>query len=131
MAMHHDTRSLPELLSSLVTEMSTLFRQEIRLARTETSENVGKMTGAISMLAASAVLLIPGIVIVLQGIVSMLVERGFDQSSAMFVVGLVVIVIGAIILSIGLARLRMSNLAPDRTIKQVRRDALVAKEQVR
>jgi protein-S-isoprenylcysteine O-methyltransferase Ste14 len=131
MAMHHDTRSLPELLSSLVTEMSTLFRQEIRLARTETSENVGKMTGAIAMLAASAVMLIPGIVIVLQGIVAMLVARGFDQTSAMFVVGLVAIVIGAIILSIGMARLRMSTLAPDRTINQVRRDALVAKEQVR
>jgi hypothetical protein len=131
MTMHHDTRSLPELLSSLVTEMSTLFRQEIRLARTETSENIGKMSGAITMLAASAVLLIPGLVILLQGIAAMLIARGFEPSSALLVVGLVVLLAGAIVLSVGISRLRISTLAPDRTIEQVRRDAIVAKEQMR
>jgi hypothetical protein len=131
MTTHHDTRSLPELLSNLITEMSTLFRQEIRLARAETSENVGRMTGAIAMLAGSAVLLIPGLVILLEAIAAMLVASGFEARWALLVVSLVVILAGVIILSVGVGRLKVANLAPDRTIEQVRRDALVAKEQIR
>jgi hypothetical protein len=130
MTNHHDTRSLPELLSTLITDMSTLFRQEIRLARAETSENVGKMTGAISMLAGAAVLLIPGLVVLLQAIAQMLIANGFEPQWALLVVSLVIILIGAVVLSVGISRLRASTLTPDKTIRQVQRDALVAKEQI-
>jgi hypothetical protein len=130
MAMH-DTRSLPELLTTLVNEMSTLFRQEIRLARTETSENIGKMTGAMGMLAAAAVLMIPAIVILLQAISAFLVAQGMEEHWALLVVSLVVLLVGVIFLSVGLGRLKASHLAPDRTLEQVRRDALVAREQIR
>jgi hypothetical protein len=127
----HDTRSLPELLSTLVNEMSTLFRQEIRLARTETSENIGKMTGAMGMLAAAAVLLIPAVVILLQAISAFLVVQGMEDHWALLVVSLVVLLVGVILLSVGLGRLKAAHLAPDRTLEQVRRDALVAREQIR
>ncbi|MBS3647334.1 phage holin family protein [Pseudaminobacter sp. 19-2017] len=127
----HDTRSLPELLSTLVNEMSTLFRQEIRLARTETSENIGKMTGAMGMLAAAGVLMIPAIVILLQAISAFLVAQGMEEHWALLVVSLVVLLVGVILLSVGLGRLKASHLAPDRTLEQVRRDALVAREQIR
>jgi branched-subunit amino acid transport protein AzlD len=130
MAMH-DTRSLPELLTTLVNEMSTLFRQEIRLARTETSENIGKMTGAMGMLAAAAVLMIPAIVILLQAISAFLVAQGMEEHWALLVVSLVVLLVGVIFLSVGLGRLKAAHLAPDRTLEQVRRDALVAREQIR
>jgi len=127
----HDTRSLPELLSTLVGEMSTLFRQEIRLAKTETSENIGKMTGAMAMLAAAAVLMIPAIVVLLQAIAAFLVAQGLQQHWALLAVSLVVLLVGVILLSVGLGRLKAAHIAPDRTLEQVRRDALVAREQIR
>ena len=59
-------QSLTDLLSTLVTQMSTLFRQEIRLARAETSENIMKMTNGVAMLAIAAVIILPGLVILLK-----------------------------------------------------------------
>jgi membrane protein DedA with SNARE-associated domain len=126
-----DTRSLPELLSTLINEMSTLFRQEIRLARTETTENIGKMAGALGMLAAAAVIVLPGLVVLLLAIAAMLAAQGMELQWALLVVSLVAIAIGGILLMVGLGRLKASSLTPDRTIEQVRRDATVAKEQVR
>ena len=131
MTMHTEARSLPELLSTLITEMSTLFRQEIRLARTETTENIGKMTGAIGMLATAGLIILPGLVVLLQAIAAMLMAQGMEAPIALLVVSLAAIVIGGILLAIGLSRLKASTLAPDRTIEQVRRDAAVAREQVR
>jgi hypothetical protein len=131
MTTQSESRSLPDLLSTLVTQMSTLFRQEIRLAKTETAENIGKATGALAMLATAAVIILPGLVIFLQAIAAVLVANGMEPPSALFVVSLVVLVIGGILLAVGVGRLKASSLMPDRTIEQVRRDASVAKEQVK
>jgi hypothetical protein len=131
MTAQDESRSLPELLSTLVTQMSTLFRQEIRLAKTETAENMGKAAGALAMLATAAVILLPGLVIFLQAIAAVLVANGMEPPSALFVVSLVAIAIGGILLAVGVGRLKASSLIPDRTIEQVRRDATVAKEQVK
>ena len=131
MTMHNEARSLPELLSTLITEMSTLFRQEIRLARTETTENIGKMTGAIGRLAAAGLIILPGLVVLLQAIAAMLMAQGIEAPIALLIVSLAAIVIGGILLAIGLSRLKASTLTPDRTIEQVPRDAAVAREQVR
>ena len=131
MTTQSESRSLPDLLSTLVTQMSTLFRQEIRLAKTETAEKIGKAAGALAMLATAAVIILPGLVIFLQAIAAVLVANGMEPPSALFVVSLVVLVIGGILLAVGVGRLKASSLMPDRTIEQVRRDASVAKEQVK
>jgi hypothetical protein len=131
MTAQNESRSLPDLLSTLVTQMSTLFRQEIRLARTETAENIGKAVGALAMLATAAAILLPGLVVFLQAIAAVLVANGMEPPSALFVVSLGAIAIGGILLAVGLGRLKASSLMPDRTIEQVRRDATVAKEQVK
>ena len=89
------------------------------------------MTGAIAMLAGAAVIAIPGLVIVLQAIATMLMANGMEPQWALLIVGAVVLAIGAILLMVGVGRLRASHLSPDRTLHQIRRDAAVAKEQIR
>jgi hypothetical protein len=131
MTAQNDGRSLPELLSTLVTEMSTLFRQEIRLAKTETTENIGKAAGALGMLAAAGVILLPGLVILLQAAAALLVANGMEPPSALLVVSLITIAIGGSLLFVAMGRLKASSFMPDRTMEQVRRDATVVKEQVR
>jgi len=127
----HDLRTIPELLKTFANDVSLLFRHEIRLARAETTEKVGGMAGAIGLLAAAAVLAIPGLVVLLQAISAMLIANGMQPHWALLLVSLVVLAIGAILFLVGYGRLRASNLAPDRTIHQLRRDAAVAKEQIR
>lgn len=127
-----DNRSVPELFSSLVTEMSTLVRQEIRLVQTESSEKVGQVIGAAVLLGVGAVLMIPALVILLQAIAAFLVAHGvLTIDWANLAVSVVVIVIGLILLGIGSSRLKAANLVPERTIQQVQRDAATAKDQIR
>jgi hypothetical protein len=110
--------------------MSTLFRQEVRLARTEVAEKFGQATGAIVLLVIAAILIIPALVILLQSIATFLAAAGIPVEWSALLVSLVVIVIAAILAGVGLAKMKTSNLTPDRTIQQVRRDAAVAKDQI-
>ena len=52
--MNTDPRGIPELLKSVGNDLTTLLRQEVRLASTETREKLGEMTGAIGLLAGAA-----------------------------------------------------------------------------
>ena len=129
--MTTDPRTIPELLKSVANDLTSLIRQEVRLASTETREKLGDMTGAIAMLAGAAVIAIPGFVLLLQAIATMLMANGMEPQWALLIVGAVVLAIGAILLMVGVSRLRASHLSPDRTLHQIRRDAAVAKEQIR
>ena len=129
--MNNDPRGIPELLKSFANDLTTLLRQEVRLARTETREKLGEMTGGIGLVAGAAILAIPGLVILLQAIATMLIVKGMQPQWALLIVGVVVLAIGAILLMVGLGRLKASHLSPDRTLHQIRRDAAVAKEQIR
>jgi len=125
-----EARSLPDLLSSLIAEFSTLFRQEMRLARVETSESINGMVAGAIMLAIGGVLLIPALVLVLEAISDFIVAAGLPEEWASLIVGVVVLVIGLILFLVGVNRLKVTNLAPDRTLEQVRRDAVAAREQI-
>lgn len=129
--MNTDPRSIPELLKSFANDLTTLLRQEVQLARTETREKLGEMTGAFAMLAGAAIVAIPGLVILFQAIATMLMANGMEPQWALLIVAAVVLVIGGILLMVGLGRLRASHLSPDRTLHQIRRDAAVAREQIR
>ena len=129
--MNTDPRGIPELLKSVGNDLTTLLRQEVRLASTETREKLGEMTGAVGLLAGAAIIAIPGLVLFLQAVATMLMANGMAAQWALLIVGVVVLAIGAILLMVGLGRLRASHLSPDRTLHQIRRDAAVAKEQIR
>lgn len=131
MTMPNDARSVPDLFSTLITEMSTLFRQEVRLARTEVAEKFSKGIGAVALLVLAAVLIIPALVVLLQSIAAFLVVVGIPVQWSALLVSVVVIVVALILAGVGLARLKTSSLTPDRTIHQVQRDAAIAKDQIR
>src|SRR6478609_4322912 len=58
-------RSIPGILSDLLTQFTTLSRQEGELARTEVSEKISRAVMGIAMAGAAAVLLIPSLVILM------------------------------------------------------------------
>jgi hypothetical protein len=129
--MHTDDRSLKDLLADLTESITTLFRQEIQLARAETSEKITQVGVAIGAIAAGAMLALAALIVLLQALVIGITEAGVPAGWAALIVGLVVAVIAYVLIHKGTNDLKASNLAPDRTMSSLKRDAQVVKEQAR
>lgn len=125
------SRSVPELFSSVIGQISTLFRQEVRLARAEVGEKISHASGAITPLGAGAGMLLGTLILLLFALVSLLVYFGIPVGWAQLVVAILAAVIGYTLIRSGISRLNATTLMPERTAEQLSRDAQVAKEQVR
>jgi hypothetical protein len=123
-------RSAADLLGIVVSQISTLFRKEMQLARAEVGEKVGEVSGAATTIAIGGVLMLAALIILLQAIVVFLVYAGIPLAWAQVIVFVVVGLIGYLMLRSGMNRLKASNFVPSRTAEQISRDAAVVKEQV-
>lgn len=124
-------RPFPDLVRDLMTQFVTLLRMEGELARAEMSEKTRQLTRAITVVIAGAVILIPALVILFEAAVAGLVEAGLESYWAALVVGGAALVVAIILLIVGARSVRVGNLAPRRTIDNLRRDASVATDRVR
>ena len=124
-------RGFPDLLSDMVTQASSLFRSEVRLVRAEVDQKISQATSGATLALIGAVLLMPALVILMTAGVAALVEAGMSDAVAALLVGGGGLAIGAILLFIGLNKLKAENLSPTATISQLRSDASLAKDQVR
>ncbi len=132
MSQTSDPRSVPQLLSDLVRELTTLFRKEGQLIRAELSEKAAQLqAGAGSALAGAIVLLVALNVLAAALVVAVakLGEPDIGGGWAALIVGIVLAVIGAVLVKKGTSS--MTHLAPERSLDQVSRDAHLVKEQVR
>ena len=129
--MHADDRSLKDLLADLSNSITTLFRKEIQLARAETSEKVTQVGVALGSIAGGAILALAALIVLLQALVIGITAAGVPAGWASLIVGAIVAVIAYVLIHKGTSDLKASNLAPSRTVDSFKRDAQVAKEQVR
>jgi hypothetical protein len=133
-----DSRPLPELIGGLANDISTLFRKEIELVKTEASEKLSQTTNALVLLGGGAVLGLGALGVILAAIVAALaaffVERGMGAAAAnslsAAIVGIVVGIVAWMLISRGLNGLKASNLKLDRTAHSLQRDASVVKERL-
>lgn len=138
MTIETESRPLPELIGGLANDVTTLFRKEIELAKTETSEKVGQLTGALMLLGIGGVLALGALGVILTAIVTALaalfVDRGMGATAAnslsAAIVGIIVAIIAWIYVSRGLDGLKASNLKLDRTTAALGRDAAAIKEKM-
>ena len=86
---------------------------------------------AIGAIAGGAILALAALIILLQALVIGLTEAGIPAGWSALIVGVVVAVIAYILIYKGTNDLKAGNLAPDRTMSSLRRDAQVAKEHAR
>jgi len=124
-------RSIPELFTDVVMQLTTLLRKEGQLARTEISENIGKMAVGLGIIVGGAVLMIPALVILLEAAVTGLAAQGMATGWAALLVGGVALLLGLAMLFVGAKRLKAETIVPSKTIQQLQQDVSVAKEQVR
>jgi len=124
-------RSVPALFSDLIQDVTTLFRKEVQLAKTELSEKASQAATASASIAIGGVVLLAALIILLHAIVAWLAYAGIPSHWGYLIVAVLVGIGGYVALQKGLSNLKATSLTPNRTVEQLQRDAAVAKEQVR
>jgi len=131
MALANNTRTIPELFTSVVSQLVDLTRTEGLLARAEISEKMTLVAAGLGLIVGGAILLMPALVVLLEAAVAALVDNGYAPYWSALIVGGACLALGLILLLIGVRRLRAGRLIPDKTIHQFQRDAATARSQVR
>jgi Putative Actinobacterial Holin-X, holin superfamily III len=126
-----EERSISELVGDSLAELSKLVQNEIDLARAELSDKVAITGNAVRLIAAGAVLLIPGIVLILFSIASELIQLGLSTPLAYLCCGGAAVIIAGVLAWAGMSRLSASSLKPSATLTEIRRDTVMATELMR
>lgn len=133
-----ESRPLAELLGGLASDISTLFRKEVQLAKTEASEKLSETMAGAASIAIGGVLILGALGVFLAAIVSLLaaflVNQGMDPTFANAIAAVVVTAIvglaGWMSISKGLNTLKANNLNLNRTAASLGRDADIVKEKL-
>lgn len=127
-----EERSLGELFGQLSQDLSLLFRQEIQLARAELSEKIARLTtNMVSVLAGGFVAYVGGLAIVAALILFLHQVVGISPWVSALLVGVVFGLAGYMMLSRGLKELKRVDLAPRRTVENIKEDVQAIKDDVR
>ena len=124
-----ENRSLPQLIGDLSNDLTSLLRKESELIRTEVSEKAGQLAKASGEMAAGAICLMAALLILLQAVVIALAKL-VGAGWASLIVGVAVAILGFVRVRAGAKAAAPSHLTPERSIRQVEKDAHLAKEQV-
>jgi len=125
-----EERSIGELFNALTSDLSTLVRSEMELARVEIREEAGKAGKAAGMLGGGALAGYLALILLSFAAAWGLAEV-IDAGWAFLVVGLVVGVVAAVLVMIGRKRLREVHPVPDQTVDTLKEDARWARAQVK
>lgn len=127
----NDLRTISRLLGDALSQFAKLFQNEVDLAKAELGEKVQKVTGAMSLIAAGAVLAIPAMVMALFALSAALIAEGWSQPLSYLASAAVAAVIAGVMFAVGINRLQARHLKPQETIGQLEKDKDVMKEMVR
>ena len=127
MTTRADERSLSELLSDVTTEIATLFRKEVELAKAETTDQVSRAAKAGAMLGAGAVVGLVALILLAFAAAWGLAEV-VPTGVAFLIVGVVFGIIGAVLASAGKKKMASVDPVPTQTVDTLKTDVQVAKD---
>ena len=107
--------SLGDTVTGIIQDVQNIIRGEVELAKTEVKEDVGKLGKAAGMIGAAAFL-------ALVGFLEMWISAG--------IVGLALLIIGAILGVVGKNQMQEANMVPDKTIDSLKEDKEWASRQI-
>ncbi|RJQ87515.1 MAG: phage holin family protein [Desulfobacteraceae bacterium] len=123
-----ENRSLGGLISDLTSQLSTLVRQEIELARVELTQKASGMAKDAMMMGAGGALVYAGFLALLAA-VAILLSKWMAVWLAFGVVAVVVLAAGAAFLMAGKRRLQKRDLKPTQTIISLKENKKWIKQQ--
>ncbi len=121
------THGLGEILGRVVTDLQHLVRGEVRLARAELDQKLDRVVMAAIWLVGGALVAFAGLVVILQGVAAAL-ALVLPTWAASLIVGVLIVVVGALLARSGLAMLSLKTLTPDRMASSLQKDIRVVKE---
>ena len=127
MAYRTEDRSLSELLSDVTTEVATLFRKEVELAKAETTEQVSRAAKAGGMLGAAAVIGFLDLIL-FSFAAAWALSEVVPEGVAFLIVGIVFAIVAAVLATAGKKRLANVNPVPKQTVQTLKADVQVAKD---
>ena len=124
-----ETRSIPEIISAVTGDLANLVRKESELVRTEVSEKISDAAKAGVSMSIGAALLLGAFLCLLAAVVIAL-SHVMDPAWAALLVGVVAGLIGYSLVRAAAKKVQPSALSPDRSARQLQKDAQLVKEQV-
>ena len=123
-----DDRSLGQIVSDVSTDLSTLLRQELELAKTELKEEAGKAGKGVGMLGGAGV---AGhfVLFFLSFALLLLLDRWMAAGLAALIVAVLWGVIAAVLAAMGRKALKEANPQLPKTQQTLKEDAQWAKAQ--
>ena len=115
-----------DLLGQLGSDLTGLVRKESELIRAELSEKVSAAGKAVGDIAAGGLLLVAALLVLLQALVLAL-SKVMDPLWASLLVGVGVAAVGFLLVRAGMKAISLDGLKPDRTARQLRKDAELIK----
>ena len=131
MSTKTDIQAISHLLGDALSQFAKLFQNEVDLAKAELGEKVQQIGGAVGLIAAGAVLVIPAIVMALFALSAALIAGGLSQPVSYLISAIVAGVLAAVLFTVGMNRLDARNLAPRETLRQLEKDKNTVKGMVR
>ena len=129
MAAPREERSLGELFSELSQQTSTLVKKEVELARHEITRSVTELGRNAAIIVVGGIVAYAGFIVLLLGVAWALAEAGLPLWVGLLLVGLIVVVVGAVLAFYAIQQMRQAKLVPEKTVKTVQDNMRWAKEQ--
>lgn len=117
-----DLRDTPRLLSEIAHRVTTLARSELRLARAEVSQNLGQIGAGLGFYGAAFVLGIVAFHMLASGFVAWLATQGWTAVQSASVTGGALLACALLCAWFGRRRISARNLAPSRSLSNIKRD---------
>jgi hypothetical protein len=126
MDLEPESPSVARLVSDLARETGELIRREGELVRLEVSQSIARLETGVSSMAIGGVVAFAGFLVLLVA-----AALGLDLVLrtpwlSTLIVGGVAVALGALLLAVGKSRL--TRLAPDRSLRSLRRDAEIVQD---
>ncbi len=121
--------SIGALFTGLTEDMAKLLRQEIELARLETTQKINSAMRSVLMLAAGGFVAYAGLILLLIA-VAIGLSNWMPLWLSTLIVSVVALVVGAVLIGSGRSSLSNLTVVPENTVESIKEDARWAKEQV-
>jgi len=129
--LRQQERSIGELFGQLTQDMTLLVRQEVQLARTEMTEKLSKLTtNLISVGAGGFVAYLGGLALMAALILAIRDLANISLAWSALIVGAILAIIGYVMLQRGMKELKQVELAPRRSVENIKDDVQSIKDDV-
>jgi hypothetical protein len=124
-------RSIGELFGQLSQDMTLLVRQEVQLARTEMTDKISRVAAnLVSIGAGGFVAYMGGLALMAALILAIRDLANISLAWSALIMGVIMAIIGYVMLQRGLKELKSAELAPRRTVENIREDVQSIKDDV-